>query len=1016
MVDLDSVWIGAAHDAFDDPEGAVEEAITRYLPDAFREVSCVWQLSSSMGTTGKPGTFSGHLWYWLDRPVGSEALRRFFSAEVPNADASVFTAVQPHYVANPIFAGVAVDPLPRRVGLLRLDSDVLRLPEIDVGAMAQAAQAAGKGGLIGDVKGFEAKLAKLGDGPGLLGFNAVIPGAVAAYCAKRLQIEVDAEALKERIREAIDTAPKDLHKRKPGDLARYQSDAYLDEAIRSAVGRFCKKYIAPRYRKGSHVDRAREKILSIIEDYLRDVSHSLAGITSAPPPGVMGLAVDVGLGKTRAAIHAITQLRGDVEILLAGMKATIEEARAGGADDADIEALIDRRRELRRTRRAVFAVPTHNLAEELVDRIRAETALTAAVCRGREAYDPDGDEDDLKMCWKPDAAKEIAALGLSVETVLCKSADGSVQCTFFHDCSYQRQKKLCRTADVVAVPHASLFHEMPRIGRHGVLIIDESFWETGLSEARIMPSTCRQGGKAEPGIQFGIPAAAAWAMIADMLNNLPLNACLDPKLIPFSKKELGELLVHEYANVPIPLDGLAGAAETLILSALKRVDAGWSRRIQLLKILISVKGKEGPSPWIKKVTDQRTTSGDIVLMRWRAEIAENWVPPAVLALDATAEKDVIAPFFPDKEIQLAEPVRAAMPHVSIMQIVDRSFGAKSLTDESRLAREVWRHIWIRALEYLGQGKDGIDCLVICQAEFEKQLRAWGLPPRVEVAHYNAIRGLDRWGGVRGLLTIGRTAPAPLVVEGLAEHLTGEVVADPMQVSVKDWWYLKQETGVRLPSDDGYPVGADYHPDPMVEKLRWQITEAELIQAIGRARGVNRTGETPLQVDILGNVPLPLTVDEPRRWDDIAPGKEVEMMAGGVVLTNAADMATPYPMVWPTLDAAKNFKKRQPRGGGHSLMYKYNIGDDPLLSEIDLPFGFRGGMYKKAGAGQKPTGFAYHPDLCPDPIYWLRNRLGTLADIEFDPDETSFFDLVETPPASAAAAGAWMSSCGPKEMP
>ena len=50
-------------------------------------------------------------------------------------------------------------------------------------------------------------------------------------------------------------------------------------------------------------------------------------------------------------------------------------------------------------------------------------------------------------------------------------------------------------------------------------------------------------------------------------------------------------------------------------------------------------------------------------------------------------------------------------------------------------------------------------------------------------------------------------------------------------------------------ENGVATKGDKHPDPFVEAVRWQIHEGELMQALGRARGINRTDETPLDIDL-----------------------------------------------------------------------------------------------------------------------------------------------------------------------
>ena len=49
-------------------------------------------------------------------------------------------------------------------------------------------------------------------------------------------------------------------------------------------------------------------------------------------------------------------------------------------------------------------------------------------------------------------------------------------------------------------------------------------------------------------------------------------------------------------------------------------------------------------------------------------------------------------------------------------------------------------------------------------------------------------------------------------------------------------------------------------------------------------------ETPLQIDLMTDVVLPVTVAELIAWPDLCPARRDLMAARGVVLENAADMA------------------------------------------------------------------------------------------------------------------------------
>jgi hypothetical protein len=93
----------------------------------------------------------------------------------------------------------------------------------------------GDAGSTRDAK-FEEHLQSMGDGEGLLGFNNPLIAATSSY-AYHHGNAFDREALKARLREAINAAPKGAA-RKVSDIERYLSDEYLDDAIASGIEKF----------------------------------------------------------------------------------------------------------------------------------------------------------------------------------------------------------------------------------------------------------------------------------------------------------------------------------------------------------------------------------------------------------------------------------------------------------------------------------------------------------------------------------------------------------------------------------------------------------------------------------------------------------------------------------------------------------------------------------------------------------------------------------------------------------
>ena len=83
------------------------------------------------------------------------------------------------------------------------------------------------------------------------------------------------------------------------------------------------------------------------------------------------------------------------------------------------------------------------------------------------------------------------------------------------------------------------------------------------------------------------------------------------------------------------------------------------------------------------------------------------------------------------------------------------------------------------------------------------------------------------------MVIGRTAPQPLEVERLAMALTGRAVTS----FGKGYWYPQVLAPREMAGGMFQPGVADRHSDPIAEAIRWETCEGEVMQIIGRGRGV-----------------------------------------------------------------------------------------------------------------------------------------------------------------------------------
>jgi len=185
-----------------------------------------------------------------------------------------------------------------------------------------------------------------------------------------------------------------------------------------------------------------------------------------------------------------------------------------------------------------------------------------------------------------------------------------------------------------------------------------------------------------------------------------------------------------------------------------------------------------------------------------------------------------------------------------------------------------------------------------------------------------------------------------------------------------WWYPMAERRLRLANDRMAPLAMEEHADPIAEAVRWSICEGELIQAMGRGRGVNRTADRVLEIDLLTDVVLPVTVDALLPWSDLRPTRRDLMALSGIVLENAADMAVCFPDLWPSAAAARQDRSRSVTNCYYRDLYNSQMSHSS--AEV---------AYRPAGPGHRARTARADLARIPDPEAWLTNRLGPLA--QFD---------------------------------
>ncbi len=642
-------------------------------------------------------------------------------------------------------------------------------------------------------------------------------------------------------------------------------------------------------------------------------------------PAVHALSVSLGTGKTETAITHVIRM--------------IHELRAKG----------DRRV-------AVFASPEHGLNAEVANRIRSHREageIRVEIWRGRESRLP-GSLSSEKMCGDVESIREAATMKVEADEV-CE------ECPLAPSCHYLAQHK--RDADIWLVAHPMLFQEAPKpIKKRGVaaVVVDESPWVPGLIDAPLVPLDALDRGVLPK------PLGIEGERLEDIRQRLK-RALVGQPLGP----------VTQSALKAVGFDSETGRAAGKAEWRRKAAGGHWRERRDNKTLgamsmlwdgvadLLSRKDDEA-SGWVSLT---RTEEGALaLLLAGRKCIGGAWRVPTLL-IDANLDEDLLRPFWPTVEV--TGRIEVETPHQRITQIVHpfskNMLAPREQSDPAKEARRAKSRLkvstFIQKLD-----RQGCKTLVVSN---KATIEALKLPSFIEKAHFNAVAGKDVWSDVDLLIVVGRTQPSPATVERMAETLTGrpcKPVAGwfPQQ----DVWRLQSVPGgVQRVLSEGV-----LHSDPIAEGIRNRICEAEVMQAIGRGRGVNRTADRPLEVVVLSDAVLPVPVDRFASPDEAlrTTAKDEMLALGGVAFEDATAAHKAYPDLWPTIEAAK--KALQRRNTGTFWYNDISIPKCPRDRVAEV-------VYQRAGAKQRKGRAVVDLLIAPDPRAAIEAALGELVFFE-----------------------------------
>ena len=573
------------------------------------------------------------------------------------------------------------------------------------------------------------------------------------------------------------------------------------------------------------------------------------------------------------------------------------EASLGlGKTTTALNATVERIRQLREQGddqgAAVVLVPMHRLSEQIkADLQKIAPDLSVEILRGVEAQDPVNPSETV--CKQLDEYRKRQRL--LIETP-CKT------CTFAGSCLFMRGKEA--KADIYIQAHGALASKpAPTIKWRGQyldhMVIDESplsallFGTNGTTNV----STAAWRSAKLPAHPDSAADLAAWRgkieEAAQANGEGPLMAFwLDAVgLTPDLCREAAALEWSRKVELSKDADKATKRkqARQLEQNLSIRVTAGiWGAIAELLE------GGKGIGGRLYVRGD--TEKGLVIELQGVRAPHEGYSSTPILALDATADA-AVAEAVLRREATRVDVIRAAEPMLRITQ--DRSFsGSKALlldspTEKGKKACENNRRRLENFIRRKARKLAPERLLFIGNKDLVEILE---LPGNVVKAHFNALRGLNDFEDVAEAVIVGRPQPSERAVNRMASAIFDRHIEARI-----NWKGFAERQTVNGP----VMCKASIHPDTDAQRVLTLTRDAEVEQAIGRLRAVNRS--EPVAVTLLSDALIRQTVELAPIWaEQVRKADPLEAMLefGGIAFLSPSHAAKAYPTRWKTKQAAQ----------------------------------------------------------------------------------------------------------------
>jgi hypothetical protein len=927
-------------DVFGDIVTAVKAVAELALPAWLRAGPLMWHASGSCGLIDH--SFARfHFFCWLDRSISPgimKALIRSHNADLQAqglsnsahspCDTSLYQGVQPVYLGV-TFEGGMDDPLPARFGVIKSKRLCSRAPDIKLIPQsgkknARTAVRSGKGGFEPLVEKItwpgqiNECLALIGDGHDHLGFHRPLLHITYRMACNALRdgkrcTEVWVTQNVETLRQVIDEAPSDDRTAEQIEHYKAEVERYLIEGYEKANARqreqaALAQRVGPLYPEpGLPLKKAEATMKLEIEQFVDDALTWGHGNESQRPPRVT-VAASPGLGKSHATMLAILELVDLTAHRVIAVVPTHTLAEEWASRCAKLAA------ELKMTLPAIRTVKGRN---------------RPGMC------EPPADQ---RKAIK-DTIQAAVKLGVSVRQSACQAFDRKPTCPYLQQWqdhgpglmvvpqAYFRNGAIPGVSDRDAEGAAPI----------SLVVIDESITNALTRQQSVLVETLAVGlpdqgtsglGSAGPQKLVGVRSVKVSAII----NCRALNKVRsDEEFVHETTRAVGSLLssrcelpmeavVQAFKEQPngqtwarCAVERFMVAEKTLAFQVQKQmrhavpknqfdhVSSDMRRRLDVIRWMVGfleLLDHHAKTPERGRLVGIRTNkvrvkrAGKARTVRYAelnyfGKMPEFAIKHPLLMLDATAEPEIVkltmarSPRSKEKVISIrAEAKHAKLTLVQGAKIRMGELAPKDLNDSQRLPSDhpierLHALLWMLDKHSRRPKRSGSVGLITYKktcAYFDRH----GLLTDVPKMHFGALRGLNAMQGVSTLIIAGRLWPNE---EDLLNQTEALLAFDAKGRESGDSMLGSSLRGVRMRGGGCEVLTQTEHACQMENLILGGVIDAEVVQALGRARALRRTSENPVHILLLADRVIDATFDEVVQVDAVLPSAHTAMLIG-----------------------------------------------------------------------------------------------------------------------------------------